>query len=179
MTVRNILLSAAIGAGELTNGPGPETRIELAPEEIITAAADNGVLTGMIGEMLKNQQITSRQAILELAKQKYGISDNGEELKDGGRDISMKTSIDIDEAVTQKFPGKQSVIDTIKAIATGENIAEGPKQTPAVPGKEDPAKESFNNIKRADLKRIYKEINGMNDSADAKQDSTEIYNKEQ
>lgn len=103
----------------------------LSPSEVIAKAATEGVISGMEGEMVKTGQITPEQATLELAKQKYGVSDDGSIFQEGGRDISMKTSTAVDEAVSAVYPDVQSVIDAIKNPApVQEEAAKGePEQT--------------------------------------------------
>lgn len=96
--------------------------LNATPQDIVMQAAQSGAITGTEGEMLKKGAITADQALLEFAKQKYGVSDKGESLGGGGRDLTKSTSISVDEAVGKAYPDKESVI---KAITQQESIKEG------------------------------------------------------
>lgn len=90
-----------------------EEAASLEPQQTVLQAAARGVLTGIEAEMLNRGEITADDVLLSLAKQKYGLQEDGSEIEGGGRDISMKTSIDVDEAVTAMFPNKEAVQEFI------------------------------------------------------------------
>lgn len=122
--------------------PEPEPN-NLTPEETIVEAANKGNLEGIYGDMVKADPSKANAVILDLAKQKYGIQEDGSEHPDGGRDISMKTSLDVDEAVTKVFPNKQSVINQIlkpQENVENQNNAEASKETEGVLNQEGAAK---------------------------------------
>lgn len=98
----------------LKGGEGTETA--KTPEDVLTDAAKEKRIPGIEGEMLANGQITPEQAMLEFAKQMYGISDSGDEVGSGRKMTGMDT--DVLDAIQQKFPDKQSVIDAIKGTGT-------------------------------------------------------------
>jgi hypothetical protein len=93
-------------------------------EPTIADAANKGNLEGVYGDMVKADPSTANAVILDLAKQKYGIQEDGSESPEGGRDISMKTSLDVDDAVTKLFPDKKSVINQILKPKIEENVNE-------------------------------------------------------
>lgn len=97
-------------------------------EAVIIDAANNGQITGIEGELIKSGGITAKDALLQFAKQKHGVSEDGSLLANGGRDISGKYSIDVDEAVDRSYPTQQAVVDAVKAA--NEAAA---KQTASLP----------------------------------------------
>lgn len=86
----------------------------LSPQETITKAVNDEVITGVEADLIKQGTATPDDILLSLAKQKYGVSEDGSVFPEGGRDISMKTSLDVDEAVEKVYPNQQSVVDAIK-----------------------------------------------------------------
>ena len=85
-----------------------------SPEDVIIESAAKGNLEGIYSEMVKADPLKAKDVLLDLAKQKYGILEDGTEDPAGGRDISMKTSLDVDDAVTKAFPDKEAVMSAIK-----------------------------------------------------------------
>lgn len=64
-----------------------------------------------IEDYVKANRLTNDNYLFEIAKQKYGVSNDGSELAGGGRDIQGVEGKEVDDAVTQRFPDKQSVIE--------------------------------------------------------------------
>lgn len=83
------------------------------PEQVIQEAADNGTFLGPDAESLRSGTITAGDALFQLAKQKYGVSDDGSSVGSGRNLTGINT--DVLDAVDKKFPDKQSVIDQARA----------------------------------------------------------------
>jgi hypothetical protein len=100
---------------------------EKTPEQVIIDEAGKGTLANGYGDLVKQNPEAAKDVLLDYAKQKYAISDNGTELEGGGREI---TNPDIDKAVTKAFPNKESVIEEIykPKIQTNGNKEEGGKE---------------------------------------------------
>ena len=92
----------------------------LPPKETIAKAVADEVLTGAEAEAFKKGEITEEDILLSLAQQKYGVLGDGSISPTGGRDISMKTSLDVDEAVEKVYPNAQSVQEAIQKQKTGQ-----------------------------------------------------------
>jgi hypothetical protein len=119
-----------LGKPEVIATPIEEKETELTPEQVIVEAAGKGNLEGTYGEMVMQDPTTAKAVLLDLAMQKYGIQQDGTESPEGGRDISMKTSLDVDDAVTKAFPNKESVIAALKPIQNETEVTpEVPDQT--------------------------------------------------
>lgn len=99
-----------------------ETPNTLSPQDTITKAVNDEVITGVEADLIKQGTATADDILLSLAKQKYGVSEDGSLLEGGGRDISMKTSLDVDEAVEKIYPNQQSVVDAIKKASPPASV---------------------------------------------------------
>lgn len=84
---------------------------ELTPEQVIIQEADKGTLAGGYSDLVKADPQKAKDVLLDYATQKYGLTQDGKDLKGGGREI---TNPEVDKAVTQAFPDKESVIAAIK-----------------------------------------------------------------
>lgn len=103
----------------------PQTAAAPLPEQVIKDAADNGTFNGPDAVAIQQGTATPGDVLFALAKQKYGVSDDGSDLtgvvvkdasgkptfNDSKRNIEQTYGKEIDDAVTQKFPDKQSVVD--------------------------------------------------------------------
>ncbi len=79
------------------------------PEQVIKDAADNGTFNGPDAESLRNGDMTPGDALFQLAKQKYGVSDDGSDVGTPRNLTGFNT--DVLDAVDKKYPDKQSVVD--------------------------------------------------------------------
>lgn len=87
----------------------PDEREVITPQEKIIELANKKQLAGWYSELLQERPDMADDVILDYAKQKFGISDDGTELKGGGREISSEVS----PIVSRLYPDKKSVIDAI------------------------------------------------------------------
>lgn len=79
---------------------------QMTPVQVIQQQAEKGLLAGGYSELIKENPALAEDVLLDYAKQKYGLTDKGQELDMGGRQIDNK---EVDAAVTRAFPDKQSV----------------------------------------------------------------------
>lgn len=136
---RTLLTSEPVETSEEQTTPVADQQVVEQPQETLVNAPDaeatiinaakNGQITGIEGEAINNGTITAKDALLQFAKQKYGVSEDGSILENGGRDISTKYSIDVDEAVDKVYPNQQAVVDAVKQVVE----AEAAQRTVALP----------------------------------------------
>lgn len=110
---------AAKAADEELKKSGQPAVVEKTPEELLTekgAPIFNVRLPdGTTSDLIKTGQMSAEEGVLELAKQRQGISDSGEDLGEGQpRTAFNKFDQELMDAVDKKFPDKKSVIDAIK-----------------------------------------------------------------
>lgn len=86
-----------------------EDIVDKTPEEVILAQAKEGKI-GAYSEMVVQSPELAKDVLLDYAKQKYGLGDDGSPREGGGREITNK---EVDAAVKQSFPNKESVIEAI------------------------------------------------------------------
>lgn len=125
------------------------------PQDVITQAASKEGGKLMELEMVGSGQITPDQAILELAKQKYGVSDDGTPLEGGGRELTKLTTTDVDDAVTTVYPDQKSVINALKP-QPAEQVDESAQRSTESLSPE--AKQKFDTVDQ--------EINDLSDTID-------------
>lgn len=99
-------------------GAKPE---EKTPEQVIVDQAGKGSLVSMYNTLVTDDPSKVKDVLLDYAKQKYGVSDKGESVGDG-REITNK---EVDKAVTQAFPDKQSVMDLVNPKTKKESSVKG------------------------------------------------------
>lgn len=167
---REILMPKVVPNGNATADEEllvDETPNTLSPQETITKAVNDEVITGVEADLVRSGTMTADDAILSLAKQKYGVSDDGSVFPDGGRDISMKTSLDVDEAVEKVYPDQQSVIDAIKSPK--EPVSQAGQQSEGAAGDVVPStlknEKDLNIISEHDVKngdKVTANIHGQN-----------------
>lgn len=115
--------------------PAPTTTpaAEQTPETSLTALAKtNAKELGVYGELLNDGSFTPEQVLLDLAKQKYGLNDDGSDAIGGGREIKTlfkDQGESVDNLVTQKYPDKQTVLSEIKPEATQQSPQNIPQET--------------------------------------------------
>jgi len=92
---------------------------QLTPQQIILQQAEEGKLPGTYGEMLQQYPEMANDVLIDYAKQKYGVSDNGADLEGGGRPMPSK---EVDEAVIKMFPDKESLVADMKGKASVSKV---------------------------------------------------------
>lgn len=89
-----------------------------SPENVIIEQANKGALSGY-SDLVKQDPSKAKDVLLDYAKQKYGISDNGSEVEGGGREITNK---EVDAAVSEAFQNKNSVIQAMSEKADEQPV---------------------------------------------------------
>lgn len=84
---------------------------DLSPEDVVIEQAKKNKIGAAYGALIKKDPAQAGAILLDFAKQKYGLDDQGEEIKGAGLEILNKK---INSVITKIFPGKKSVIDVIK-----------------------------------------------------------------
>lgn len=83
----------------------------LSPEDVIIEQAGQDKIGVAYGAIIKKDPAQAGAVLLDFAKQKYGLDDQGEEINGAGLEILNKK---IDSAIIKTFPGKKWVIEVIK-----------------------------------------------------------------
>lgn len=92
-----------------------------SPEDILIKEAEQDKIGAAYGALIKKDPSQAGAILLDFAKQKYGLDDQGKVMKEVGKVILNKK---IDWAVTKAFPKKESVIEVINNIDTAGNNKE-------------------------------------------------------
>jgi hypothetical protein len=87
----------------------PQTAAAPLPEQVIKDAADNGTFNGPAAAAIQEGTATPGEVLFALAKQKYGVSDDGSDVGKPQNLTGFNT--DVLDAVDKKYPDKQSVVD--------------------------------------------------------------------
>jgi len=82
------------------------------PEEILLSEVENGNIKDAYGAELKKDPSKAKEVLLGLAKQKYGLDDDGKANKFGGAPISNP---EVDRAITIAFPDKEVLVNAINS----------------------------------------------------------------
>lgn len=83
----------------------------LSPEDVVIEQAAQDNIGAAYGALIKKDPAQAGAILLDFAKQKYGLDDQGKELKGAGLELLNKK---IDSAVNRTFPCIKSVINKIK-----------------------------------------------------------------
>lgn len=84
----------------------------LSPAKIIIQEARKGNLIGVYNDLVRANPNLANEVLLDYARQKYGVDQNGELNKGGGREIANKI---VDKLITEQFPNQETLIDAINA----------------------------------------------------------------
>jgi hypothetical protein len=111
---------AAFGTrgGEMREGVASEPAKTV--QEKLMQLANKGMLAGGYSELLQERPDMVDDVLLDYAKQKFGVSDDGKDLKFGGREIDSE----VNALVARVYPTKESVVSAITGTKISEDKAD-------------------------------------------------------
>ena len=97
---------------------------DLSPVEVIQREAGKNQL-GAYSEIVNQNPEVAHDVLLDYAMQKHGVSQDGEVLEGGGRELPNQ---EVDKAVSKAFPDQKSVIDFINDRNDSKEVADLSKE---------------------------------------------------